>query len=197
MIENFKIGNIKDCVKMLADMWDLGKKRCGAKDNICAWIYMLEILIYTTKLYVYTENEKLIGFVGYYNYKNKRIFRNLIFRIIQKILFNSPKIKYKEKLKQYYDTYNYIPKEISKQFDGEVSILLVSNDYRGKGIGSILFDFCMQSAKLAKIKKIRIDTDESCNYQFYLRKSCRKIFEKEVTTGEKSYEKVFVFEKDI
>ena len=36
--------DMKYAVKLLESEWDLGKKECGASGNICAWIYLMEIL---------------------------------------------------------------------------------------------------------------------------------------------------------
>ncbi len=52
-------------VKMLNDEWDLGKTPSKSKGNICAWIYLMEILCVTEELVKYKEKGKLIGYCGY------------------------------------------------------------------------------------------------------------------------------------
>lgn len=40
---------MKQAVNLLANEWDLGKTSSRAKGNVCAWIYLLEILEETEK----------------------------------------------------------------------------------------------------------------------------------------------------
>ena len=63
---------MKQAVKLLADEWNLGKKECGAIGNICAWIYLFEVLEETEKVVFYKNGRKLVGFSGYSKDNSKK-----------------------------------------------------------------------------------------------------------------------------
>lgn len=42
--EKIKLSEMKQAVELLANEWDLGKVSSKAKGNVCAWIYLFEIL---------------------------------------------------------------------------------------------------------------------------------------------------------
>lgn len=56
---------MKQAVKLLSKEWNLGKKEAKANNDICAWIYLLDILQESEKIIKYKEGNKLIGFCGY------------------------------------------------------------------------------------------------------------------------------------
>ena len=99
--------------------------------------------------------------------------------------------------------YDYVPKNLKNYFDGEVSILLVDKNYRGKGIGKKILLDVFELAKNDGMKNLKIETDESCNYKFYEILGCRKKYEtiignKENDKLENSYsEKAFIYEKKL
>lgn len=91
--------------------------------------------------------------------------------------------------------YDYTPKKLENYFDGEISILIVNSEYRGQGIGKKLLLEIFEYAKKDNIKKLQILTDESCNYIFYEKFGCTKIYEKVITNGEMKIEKAYIYEK--
>lgn len=60
-----KIRDMKQAVKLLSYEWNLGKKKSGATNNICAWIYLMGVLEETEQFVYYRENGKFLGFAGY------------------------------------------------------------------------------------------------------------------------------------
>ena len=54
---------MKQVVKLLSKEWNLGKKE--ADNDICAWIYLVDILQESEKIIKYKNGNKLIGFCGY------------------------------------------------------------------------------------------------------------------------------------
>ena len=56
---------MKQAVRLLSNEWNLGKKETQANTDICAWIYLMEVLEESEKIITYKENNKLIGFCGY------------------------------------------------------------------------------------------------------------------------------------
>ena len=125
------------------------------------------------------------------------------YKIVKNRLYKSKSIKNLEALKEYENNYNYVPKELKNYFDGEVSILIVDKDYRGKKIGEKLLIEVFELAKKDNMKNLQIMTDESCNYKFYENLGCKKVYEtivenKEIGQIGNGYtEKAFIYEKKL
>ncbi len=199
------IKEMKQAVKILGKEWNLGKKESETEGNICAWIYLMEILEESEKIITYKENGELIGFCGYAKWNSKKhLLRKNIAKITRKMLMNSKKIKNKEALKKYNENYGYYePKELEKKFDGEISILIVKKEYQNKGIGTKLLLETFKLAKEDELKKIQILTDESCNHKFYKKFNCEIVYETKIQNiesnivGNKKFEKAYVYEKQL
>lgn len=195
---------MKQAVKLLANEWDLGKKESGATGNICAWIYLFTILEESEKIVTYKDGRKLVGFCGYSrNNSKKHLFKKKFYTIVKNKLYKNKNIKDLHALKQYENNYDYLPKELENYFDGEVSILLVDKNYRGKSIGKKLLLEVFNLAKKDNMKNLQILTDESCNFKFYENCGCKKIYETIVKNqeygklGNISSEKAFIYEKNL
>ena len=195
---------MKQAVKLLSKEWNLGKKEAEANNDICAWIYLLDILQESEKIIKYKEGNKLIGFCGYSKESsNKHKVSKEFYKIVKNRLYKSKSIKNLEALKEYENNYNYVPKELKNYFDGEVSIIIVDKDYRGKKIGEKLLIEVFELAKKDNMKNLQIMTDESCNYKFYENLGCKKVYEtivenKEIGQIGNGYtEKAFIYEKKL
>ena len=85
---------MKQAVKLLSKEWNLGKKESGATNDICAWIYLLDILEESEKIVKYKDKNKLIGFSGYSKDGSKKhLIRKMFYRIIKNKLFKSKNIR--------------------------------------------------------------------------------------------------------
>ncbi len=193
---------MKQAVKLLANEWNLGKKECGATGNICAWIYLFTVLEESEKIVTYKNGRKLVGFSGYSKDNSKKhLLKKKFYAIIKNKLYKSKDIKDLDALKTYKNNYDYLPKELENHFDGEVSILIVDKDYRGKNIRKKLLLELFKLAKKDNIKYLQILTDESCNFKFYENCGCEKIYETIVKNqeygklGNISSERAFIYEK--
>lgn len=197
-----KIKDMKQIVNILYEEWDLGKKRSKAKGKVCAWIYLFEILEESEKIIIEKDNNKVIGICGYTKWNSKtHIIRKKFYSLLKNILIHSPTIKNKNAIIKYNQDYDYLPKNMEGYFDGEISILIVDKNYRGKNIGKKLLINIFDAAKNDNMKNIQILTDESCNYKFYEKLGCCKIYEKNISSGESdksgniTSEKGFIYEK--
>ena len=84
-----KYNEMKQAVNLLANEWDLGKKEAGAEGNICAWIYLMDLLEESEQIVTYKSGNKLIGFCGYSKQSShKKIIKKKGFLMI-KIYFNN------------------------------------------------------------------------------------------------------------
>lgn len=199
-----KYNEMKQAVNLLANEWDLGKKEAGAEGNICAWIYLMDLLEESEQIVTYKSGNKLIGFCGYSKQSShKKIIKKKIYKTIGNILRKSKKIKNKDALNRYDNNYNYVPEELENYFDGEVSIIIVDKNYREKNIGKKLLFEIFEMAKKDNMKNLQILTDESCNYKFYERCGCKKIYETIIENkeygilGQITSEKAFIYEKTL
>jgi GNAT superfamily N-acetyltransferase len=195
---------MKQAVRMLSKEWNLGKKEAEADNDICAWIYLFDILQESEKIIKYKEGSNLIGFCGYSkDSSTNHKFQKKIYGYIKNKLYKSKSIKNLKAFKEYESNYNYIPDNLNNYFDGEVSILIVDDAYRGKKIGEKLLLEVFELAKKDNMKNLQIVTDESCNYKFYERLGCKKVYEtivenKEIGQLGNGYtEKAFIYEKKL
>ena len=198
------IKDMKQAVKLLSKEWNLGKKEAGADNDICAWIYLLDVLQESEKIITYKSGNKLIGFCGYSkeNSKKHKLSKSF-YGFIKNRLYKSKHIKDLKALKEYEDNYYYVPAHLKNYFDGEISILIVNNNYRGKKIGKKLLLDVFELAKKDNMKNLQIVTDESCNYKFYEKLGCQKVYETIVKNreigqlGNGYTEKAFIYEKKL
>lgn len=191
------IFKLKRMAELLYNEWDLGKRLSGAKGKTCAYIYLFEILSETEKLVLKKENNKIVGFAGYSKWNSKkRIITKKFYGLMAKILINSPLVKNKQAIYDYNNAYDSIPSDLNNYFDGELSILIVDKNYRGKGYGKALLNKIFSLAKTDNMKNMQILTDESCNFKFYDAMGCKKTRETSVSkkVSEKGEEK-YIYEK--
>lgn len=199
-----KYSEMKQVVEMLVNEWNLGKKECGATGNICGWIYLFEVLEESEKIITYKDGKKIVGLIAYSkNESNKNLLKKKFYNIIKNKLYKSKNIKDTNALKDYKNNYDYLPNELKDYFDGEILILIVDKNYRGKNIGKRLLSEAFDLAKKDNIKNLQILTDESCNYKFYEICGCKKVYETIVKNKEYgksnriSNEKAFIYEKEL
>lgn len=199
-----KYNEMKQAVKLLSKEWNLGKKEAGADNDICAWIYLFDVLQESDRIIKYKDGNKLIGFCGYSKeYSNKHKLSKMFYGFVKNRLYKSKSIKNLKAFKEYENNYNYMPDELKNYFDGEVLILIVDEDYIGKKIGKKLLLDVFELAKKDNMKNIQILTDESCNYNFYESLGCKKVYETIVENkkieqlGNGYTEKAFIYEKKL
>ncbi len=180
------IKDMKQAVRLLDEEWNLGKKEAGTTSNICAWIYLMEILEETEQVVYYKEKGKLLGFASYSNKNSKKhLLKKKIYTFIKNRLYKSKKIKDIDALHQYENNYDYMPSNLKDKYDGEVSMLILDKSLRGKGIGKKMLKEVFDLAKKDNVKNLYIYTDDSCNYHIYESLGCKKVYETTVTNKEK------------
>lgn len=119
-------------------------------------------------------------------------------------MYHSRKIKNKDAVRKYINNYDkYIPKDLEGYFDGEVSILIVKKEYRGKKIGENLLEKVFELAKKDNINKLQILTTDSCSYQFYETQGCQQVYKTKVANyeqeklGNKKEENAYIYVKKL
>lgn len=199
-----RIKDMKQAVELFINEWDLGEKESGASRKLCAWIYLMEILEETEQFVYYRENGKMLGFAGYSNENSrKHLIKKKFYHFIKNQLYKSKEIKDLNALKEYEDNYYYVPDELKNYFDGEVSMLILDKNCRGKGIGKKLLLEVFELAKKDDMKNLQILTDESCSYGIYEKLGCKKVYETIVENkeygklGSVLTERAFIYEKKL
>ncbi|MBQ8844784.1 MAG: GNAT family N-acetyltransferase [Clostridia bacterium] len=183
-LKKYRQRDFKDCIKILKNEWDLGRTMGETDGILCSKIYMYNCLENSDFVYCYHKNKKVVGFIGIKIYKNKR--NSFLYRFYsnkKEKLKNSKLVKNKEGLKKYYEIYNIIEEDKISNFDCELSIFITNEEYRNQGIGQKMFEFLVEKAKLLSLKKMRIDTDDSCNIDFYIKRGCNIIQKSFVDSG--------------
>ncbi|MCL2629160.1 MAG: hypothetical protein FWD33_00470 [Alphaproteobacteria bacterium] len=180
-IQKASIFNVAKLAKMIGRQWDLGKKATG-KSGTCDYLYAFEIIMRTNEFIKIRENGKTVGFAGVEIYGSRRA---PIQRFISKIMFNiivaiQPR-KIRKLIKRYYAAYDYLPKKFEGQFDSDETIIIISQGARRKGFGNALFNKLCDISKKHNARNLRIDTDDSCGVDFYIKNGCREIFRKKST----------------
>lgn len=197
-----KLKDMKQAVRLLSNEWNLGKKESGATNDICAWIYLMQILEVTEQFVYYRENGKLLGFAGYSkNNSKKNLLKKKIYTFIKKQLYKSKQIKDINALHEYEDNYDYMPNDLKERFDGDITIIILDKNLRGKGIGKQMLAEVFDLAKNDNVKNISIYTDDSCSYYIYEALSCKKVYETIIENkeygnlGNISTERAYIYEK--
>lgn len=199
-----KLRDAKQIVDMFSQEWDLGKKSSGGKKNVCAWIYLCDIMAESEKIIIKRKDKKVIGICGYAKWNSKKhLLRKKLYSAVKKILINSNLIENKKAMYEYLNDYNYTPKQLENYFDGEISIIIVDKKHRNTGLGKELILEIFEIAKKDNMKNIQILTDESCNYKFYENVGCIKVYEKTIPNrepnkcGNSESEVGFIYEKKL
>lgn len=197
-----KYRDMKQAVKLLDKEWNLGKREAETISDICAWIYLMQILEETEQFIYYRKNGELLGFAGYSKINSKRHrFRKKFYTFIKNRLYKSKKIKNLDALHEYEKKYDYMPEDMKKRFDGEISIIIIDSCLRGKGIGKKLLSDIFDLAKKDNIKNLYIYTDDSCSYYIYESLDCKRIYETTVEDkeprklGSVSKEQAYIYSK--
>ena len=176
---------MRNVVNLLDNEWDLGKTPSKSKGKICAWVYLFEILEESEVIVIEKEYKKVIGICGYAKWNSKKhLIKKKFYRLVKNLLIHSPFIKDNKAVIQYNKDYDYTPNEMKHYFDGEISILIVDENFRGKGIGKKLLQKTFELAKNDNMKNLQILTDESSNFRFYEKMDCTKVYEKIIPNGE-------------
>ncbi len=199
-----KYRDMKQAVKLLDKEWNLGKREAETISDICAWIYLMQILEETEQFIYYRKNGKLLGFAGYSKINSKRHrFKKKFYTFVKNRLYKSKKIKNLDALHEYEKNYDYMPEDMKKRFDGEISIIIIDSCLRGKGIGKKLLSDIFDLAKKDNIKNLSIYTDDSCGYYIYESLDCKRIYETTVENmeprklGSVSKEQAYIYSKKL
>lgn len=192
----------KYAIRLLAKEWNLGARESGAPKWLCAKIYLAKILHESETLICQRDdNGRLIGFAGYAKWRSRRhLLRKLFYGLQTERLMKHRLVKNRLGMKSYHEIYDtYIPEDIAGKFDGELSIIILDSRFRGKGLGEKMIEDIFRLARKDGVRRLQILTDESCNFNFYTKVGCKKVFETTVVNKESGSgtERAFVYMKEL
>ena len=87
---------------------------------------------------------------------------------------------YNSNIKQYKGItkiYKELMKKANKDFDGILTLFVVSEKFQGFGIGKKLLNYFFENQKFYNSKNIYLYTDSKCNYKFYDKQGFEKLNE--------------------
>ncbi len=201
ILSKFTLFDIPQAINLLLTEWNLGVKESNGPKWVCGMLYLNDIILESRYMIALKNKNKLIGYCGYsdnnYIKHNKIIYiHNKINELLEHLLNN------RQGYVDYINNYEYTPEFLEKSFDGEVSIIILDKQYRGLGLGKKLLNHIFKVAKQKGVERLKILTDESCNYNFYTSLGCKKIYETDILNKEEDrthskciIEKAYIFEK--
>lgn len=176
-IRKFRFGDFFELTRIMGKEWNLGKRQSETRGNVCAWLYAFSIGADANELYTYEKDGRIVGFIGYNAYKTRKKLSQYFYNLLFKIFYFHPFIKYRNRLDEYYENYEYVPEEMKLQGSGGLTILIVEKNFRSQGYGHKLFAFIIDRLEKNGVKRLLIETDESCNVPFYEKNGCYKLKE--------------------
>lgn len=95
--------------------------------------------------------------------------------------------------------YDKIESKFDNKYDGDIIIFIVDKKYQGNGYGSELLKMIFNLARKDNMKKLKIVTDDDCNYKYYERLGFKKIYEEPIYFDKAKTEKEeqFIYEVNL
>lgn len=181
-LKEYKKEYDKDLENIIRKTWNYDEFASRKTAEKLARVYLSSCLSNSTFSCIAVDGEKTIGIILANNRKKKS--RSMIrkFDLIKKII---ALISNKEgrKISKMFGSVVSIDKDllgsINKEYEAEISFFAIDENYRGKGIGGLLFKSVLEYIKEEKLKDFYLFTDTSCNYKFYEHQGMKRKCEKE------------------
>ena len=117
----------------------------------------VKLCLKVKKVILEKESNTVIGVCGYAKWSSKKhLFRKKFYKLLKNILISSHLIENKDGMLRYLENYDYTPMQLKDYFDGEISIIIVDDKYRNKGIGKKMILEIFEYAKKDKINRLQI-----------------------------------------
>ena len=135
--------------------------------------YLYSCLAEKTFSMVAEKNRKVVGVILGNSKKQYRVYKTILnnTKFFYYTLLTAIKAKaYKTDIKQYkgiLQIYKGLMKETNKDFDGVLTLFVISKECQGLGIGKKLLSYFFEYEKQNDVKNIYVYTDSKCNYKFY------------------------------
>ncbi|KNF07730.1 acetyltransferase [Gottschalkia purinilytica] len=174
IFREFKMSDSKDLYSLIDCTWDFNRFIGNSEDTALATEIFFLISLYSSTYTQVIENDgKTVGLLfgridKEFNLLKKLKCNFIILRKLISFLFNK-----NEKLSSFSDLIKrgrdltYMPKNLKKMFDGEITLFVVDSRCRGKGIGKSLMNNFIDICRDKNLKKTYLFTDTECNYGFY------------------------------
>ena len=97
------------------------------------------------------------------------------------------------------EIYSQLLKQCDKDYRGEIALFALSPEYRGLGIGKMLFHSVLAYMKSQSISDFYLYTDTSCNFGFYEHQGMKRCCEKKhifQVAGQNAEMRFFIYESE-
>ncbi len=135
--------------------------------------YLYSCLAEKTFSMVAEKDGKAVGVILGNSKKQYKLYKTILnnIKLFYYTLLTAIKAKvYKTDIKQYrgmMQIYKELMKKANKDFDGVLTLFVVSEECQGLGIGKKLLSYFFEYEKQNDVKNIYVYTDSKCNYKFY------------------------------
>ncbi|MGL5635233.1 MAG: GNAT family N-acetyltransferase [Sarcina sp.] len=170
-IQKYKASDEKQVIEIVKKTWFYEKMSDQKIANEIAKVYLTSILLEETFTRVAKVGDKIVGIIMLKDSKkdikiNFQLSKNMFLGGI-KIYINKEGRRILKAFSKMGEIDKTLFKKANKSFDGEVSFFVVDEEYRGKGIGKLLFDAGIEYFKQNNMKNFYLYTDSCCNFGFY------------------------------
>lgn len=143
--------------------------------------YLYSCLAEKTFNIVAEKDNKVVGVIMGNSKKQYKLYKSIpyIIKTFYYILLTAIKAKlYNTNIKQYkgiIKIYKELMEKANKDFDGVLTVFIVSKECQGYGIGKTLLNKLFDYQKENNVKNMYVYTDSKCNYKFYDSQGFNKI----------------------
>ena len=187
-------------MNILHNQWDLGEEESKTTGPWCAYYLLFDILSKAERIIIKKLDNKVIGFCAYEKRGSKKfLIRKNFYKSLKLLIVKSPFIKDKKAFVRYNRLYDKIESKFDNKYDGDIIIFIVDKKHQGNGYGTKLLKTAFDLAKKDNMKKLKIVTDDDCNYKYYESLGFKKIYEEPIyfDKNKKYKEEQFIYEVNL
>ena len=171
------------------ERWSFGSYESKLEKRRCMNLYIIRTLCSSDKVYVYKDDNGLLGIIGI-DYHKKKALKKVISNIALKTFCLFITKKEKKGLYEYYfgteNAYN------GKTYcESKITLLMVDKEKRGLGVGKELIEYVENKLRNISVANVGVNTDSCCDYKFYEKMKYARVFE-----GNFNEDDIYFYKKD-
>lgn len=187
-------------MNILHNQWELGEEESKTTGPWCAYYLLFDILSKSERMIIKKVDNKVIGFSAYEKRGSKKFsIKKNFYKFLKSLIVKGPFIKDKKAFARYNELYDKIESKFDNKYDGDIIIFIVDKKYQRNGYGSELLKMIFNLARKDNMKKLKIVTDDDCNYKYYERLGFKKIYEEPIyfDKAKTQKEEQFIYEVNL
>lgn len=171
------------------ERWSFGSYESKLKKRRCMNLYIIRSLCCSDNVYVYKNDNDLLGIIGI-DYHKRKTFKKIIANMALKIFCLFITKKEKNGIYEYYFGTENVYKG-SPCCESVITLLMVDKEKRGLGVGKELIEYAENKLRKISVANIGVNTDSCCDYKFYEKMKYVRVFE-----GDFNEDEIFFYKKD-